>query len=257
MSTPSKSSQQHKICKMVLQRFFFLKKKKNKSVTHHHPHGRSRPTSFQVAVACARTPPAENAQTLFLSQDKNASPRITDRTNYTKTASRACTKTRAHKTRTEETEQTVPQHTHMCVELCTQSLEGSEDSLSLLPALLPGCPVCPQSCLCVMAKGIGHLPCKARHKQLTVEGSTPPLGPVAALDWDDSYSSKTEQPCTASYIGVLRQHIRHIVAAWDLPQCDSAIFHQSLEPQIFDIQMTHTSQPSGRCERFGRRRICC
>ena len=61
---------------------------------------------------------------------------------------------------------------------------------------------------------------------------------------------------TSSYIGVLRQHIRHIVAAWDLPQCDLAIFHQSLEPQISDLQMTHTSQPSGRCERFGRRRIC-
>ena len=37
----------------------------------------------------------------------------------------------------------------------------------------------------------------------TLEGLTPPLGPVAVLDWDDSYSSKTEQPCTASYIGVL------------------------------------------------------
>ena len=147
-------------------------------------------------------------------------------------------------------------HTHMCVELCTQSLEGSDDSLSLLPALLPGCPVCPQSCLCVMAKGIGHLPDKARHKQLTLEGSTPLLGPVAVLDWDYSYSSKTEQPCTASYIGVIRQHIRHNVAAQDLPLCDSAIFHQSLEPQIFDLQMTHTSQPSSGCERFGRRRIC-
>ena len=58
------------------------------------------------------------------------------------------------------------------MELCTQSLVGSEDSLSLPPALLPVCPVCPQSCLCVMAKGIGHLRNKARHKQLTLEGST-------------------------------------------------------------------------------------
>ena len=37
---------------------------------------------------------------------------------------------------------------------------------------------------------------------------------------------------------------------------DSAIFHQCQGPQIFYLQMTHTSQPSGRCERFGRRRIC-
>ena len=65
----------------------------------------------------------------------------------------------------------------MRVELRTQSLEGSEDSLSLLPALLLGFPVCPHSRLCVMAKGIGHLPYKARHKRLTLEGSTAELGP--------------------------------------------------------------------------------
>ena len=99
---------------------------------------------------------------VHLSHNKNTSPRITDRTNCTKTAKRA-QRHALTKTRTEETEQTVPQHTHMCMELCTQSLEGSEDSLSLLPALLPGCPVCPQSCLCVS---------KSRHKQLTLEGST-------------------------------------------------------------------------------------
>ena len=58
------------------------------------------------------------------------------------------TKTRAHKKlQLKKTEQTVPQHTHMCVELGTPLLEGSEASLSLLPALLPGCPVCPKSCL--------------------------------------------------------------------------------------------------------------
>ena len=95
------------------------------------------------------------------------------------------------KTRTEETEQTVPQHTHMCVELCTQSLEGSEDSLSLLPALLPGCSVCPQSCLCVMAKGIGHLP----YKQLTLEGSTSP-----DLFFDFWFSKRRRTPTTQSWL---------------------------------------------------------
>ena len=70
------------------------------------------------------------------------------------------------------------------------------------------------------------------HKQLTLEESTLHLGPVDDLHWDDSHSSKTEQPCTAGYVRVLRQHIRHIVAARDLPQCDPAIFHDSLKPQI-------------------------
>ena len=70
-----------------------------------------------------------------------------------------------------------------------------------------------------MAKGIGHLPYKARHKQLTLEGSTPPLGPVAVLDW--------------GYIGVIRQHIRHIVAARDFlnvtsPSFTKAWSHKSL-----------------------------
>ena len=55
-----------------------------------------------------------NAQTLFLSQNKNTSPRVTDRTNYTKTASRACTKTRDHKKLELKKQNKLCLNTHIC-----------------------------------------------------------------------------------------------------------------------------------------------
>ena len=55
-----------------------------------------------------------NAQTLFLSQNKNTSPQVTDRTNYTKTTSRACTKTRAHKKLELKKQNKLCLNTHIC-----------------------------------------------------------------------------------------------------------------------------------------------
>ena len=55
-----------------------------------------------------------NAQTLFLSQNKNTSSQVTDRTNYTKTTSRACTKTRAHKKLELKKQNKLCLNTHIC-----------------------------------------------------------------------------------------------------------------------------------------------
>ena len=146
------------------------------------------------------------------------------------------------------------QHTHtLCVERNTQLLEG-KGALSVSSA-------CPPSWLPRLSTE--HL---ARHWQgnwgisrtrldtsnFTLDKSTPFLGRVGLHDWDDSNSSMAEQPCTAGFVGALREHLGHIVAAQDLPQCDSAIFHQSLEPQVLYLQMAHTSEPSGRADRLGR-----
>ena len=124
-------------------------------------------------VACLRR--NVNAQTLFYVHLEPKQEHVT--TNYRSHKLHKDSESRVHKdTRSQKLElkkqNRLRLNKHICVELCTLSLKGSEDSLSLQPALLPGCPVCPQSCVCVMAKGIGHLPYKARHKQLPLEGST-------------------------------------------------------------------------------------
>ena len=84
----------------------------------------------------------------------------------------------------------------------------------------------------VIAKRDCALPHKARHKQLNLDGSTAPSA-LSGLDWDDSDSNEAEQLSAANFVGILREHVGHIVTARDLPQCDSAVFTKAWSHKSF------------------------